>query len=177
MHIEKIHKNKYFAFVSFFLLLCLFSCTKSISLPSFENEGFLSAGIWYTVSMQGQKQEIPLLVQAEWKKNKQTSVNTSKSEANIAFIFLHGTLFAQCTLTDDILKCRTQSNIPQAQLMAEEMAKLTAKAITSMQAQQRTSQIKFTHNVNKKNFANAEFNQIEKDKEIKLIVKDFQANK
>ncbi len=160
-----LRKNAKLALYSL-LIFSLFACSKSVYRANVQGEGLLSAGMWYTIK----GQEIPLLAQAEWKVNELDN----KHEAKIAFIFLHGALFAQCTLADNRLTCQSQSNIPQAQIIANDLATLTIDSIFSLQSQQRMSQNNFMHNVSKKEFADIEFSHIEKDKEIKLIVKKFQ---
>ncbi len=127
------------------------------------------ATINYTLKAKENK-EFPLLVQTQWKKNNEKN---AINETRMAFVFLHGVLFAECTIVNNALTCETQN--PLAQNMALQMAKFTSEAISKIQTEQRFNQRNFTSNTKNQNLYNKEFIHETKKYKIQLQINDYNA--
>ncbi len=158
-----------------FVLFFLTACSKNIHMKNYQGSGSLTGTIWYTIisKTNNETKELPLLVQSQWK---------DSTNANLAFIFLHGVVFAECSITNNTLNCKSNTPLVATQNMIIEMATLTTKAINSMQLQKKFNQHQFMQLVPTQaqaqaqtqiEFKNKEFLKNTKNAEIKLIVNDF----
>ncbi len=175
MQINKKSKNSLSLLLLLLLLIInIIGCSKNISIQNPKGNGQISGAIWYIFTHDKDKHlDLPLLFQAEWENTPHvidiaphTQVNTQ-----FAFIFLHGSLLAKCSIENNELICTNQSNIPNGDRIAQESAELIIEAIDDLQSKQITS-LK-----NSDDLANKEDELIYLDKNknrtIKLIIEEF----
>ncbi len=109
----------------------LSACGATRPITHWQNSGKISGSIWYTIEGSS-AMKVPLLVQAEWK-------DTEPVEGNLALVFLHGTLLAQCfynNVDNNIntqLVCEVKAPFPTATAMAYDCATLVSATINSLQ--------------------------------------------